>query len=88
MRDDVIRMAKEAGINIEHPEEVDLVGYDDIERFAELVAARDKDDAERYRFAMDNNDFAVCKFDENRRGWVPIRGASVIDAARAKEQTP
>ena len=36
---DIIKLAREAGIIIEHPKDVDAVSYSELERFAELVAA-------------------------------------------------
>lgn len=38
-------------------------------------------DAERYRFALDDREFAVCEFNNNRRRWVPIRDNASIDKA-------
>ena len=38
-------------------------------------------DAERYRFALDDREFAVCEFNNNRRHWVPIRDNASIDKA-------
>lgn len=50
-RDDIIRMAREAGFATSWTEAAGQA----LERFATLVAAADREDAERYRWLRDNN---------------------------------
>lgn len=40
---DIIKLAREAGIMIAHRDEMDVVTYGDIERFAELVAKQERE---------------------------------------------
>ena len=48
---DIIKLARGAGIIIEHPKDVDAVSYSELERFAELVAAplKAENDAQKTR---------------------------------------
>ena len=65
-----------------------LYTYDQLRQaFAQGAAAqldrleKAEKDAERYRFALDDREFAVCEFNNNRRRWVPIRDNASIDKA-------
>lgn len=63
-RDDIIRMAREAGINVEQGFLLRFAGVeDDLERFAELVAAHEREACRL--IVLDNSDAeGICCTDD------------------------
>ena len=88
-RDEIIRLAKEAGFGA-------LTGYGEVvvEKFAHLVAAEYKRDAERYRWLRDvapnmfwdssDKHIGFVKFDTKAHLWKPEVFDAAIDAAMEK----
>jgi hypothetical protein len=101
-RDDIIRMAQEAGFNSHHnPDLYDCMVASNkaIERFAELVAAAEREKSLRLWMLLDDVDTAddIAKADDaayrslcrkaHAKRWGVLTGDEVDAAIRAKENT-
>ncbi len=98
-RDDIIRMAQEADMPIHWLSESGVLKWSDLERFAELVAAAEREKSLRLWMLLDDVDTAddIAKADDavyrslcrkaHAKRWGVLNGDEVDAAIRAKENT-
>ncbi len=68
-RDDIIRLAREAGASPLHGGETALFGDAAIERFAELVAAAEREACAKVCCDMIDAEYKTGKVDHNEMAW-------------------
>lgn len=98
-RDDIIRMAQEADMPIHWLSESGVLKWSDLERFATLVAAAEREKSLRLWMLLDDVDTAddIAKADDavyrslcrkaHAKRWGVLNGDEVDAAIRAKENT-
>ena len=98
-RDDIIRMAQEADMPIHWLSESGVLKWSDLERFAILVAAAEREKSLRLWMLLDDVDTAddIAKADDavyrslcrkaHAKRWGVLNGDEVDAAIRAKENT-
>ena len=74
MKEDVIRMAQEAGIYVTRPDEFQNICIDDLERFAALVAAAEREACAKVCESLFDLDDDSCSEAEQCAAAIRARG--------------